>query len=90
MTAAVVQDGSSRGLTAGLSLAEKHEVFQMLREMRVLEADRPIAATMAEEAQALANTLPALREPNPRMGKEIDEAVARVQDLVDRIDSPPY
>lgn len=66
----------TQNLTAGLSRTQKQEVFQTLREMRVLEADRPIAATMAEEAQALADTLPALRERNPRMAKEIDEAVA--------------
>ena len=73
--AAVAQDGAPGGLTAGLSRTEKREVFQMLRHMRVLEADRPIAATMAEEAQALADTLPALRDRNPRMAKEIDEAI---------------
>ena len=85
--AAVMQDGSPQGLTAGISRTEKREVFQMLRQMRVLEADRPIVTTMAEEAQALAETLPALRDRSPGLAKEIDEAVAATTQARARVES---
>ena len=85
--AAVMQDGSPQGLTAGMSRTEKREVFQMLRQMRVLEADRPIAATMAEEAQALVETLPALRDRSPGLAKEIDEAIAATTQARARVES---
>lgn len=64
------------GLLSGLSVAEKAEVAKTLRSMRVLESDRPVAETMAQEAEAMSSTLPQLASHDPGLSAEVWQAVS--------------